>query len=127
MNPKKEPCGLIEAAIIIIVIAILAGFAIPKYLDARDASRLNTARNFANGMAVASSINYTECRTGNTADCVKILNCSDFAILLPQKLPSDMHIILKPGTPFPTVPGTVAECQVIYGSQPLDFKAIVNP
>lgn len=118
---------LIEAIIILVVVAILAAIAIPKYLSLHNEKMLKIAGNFANAMATASALNYDQCKAGDTVNCKKTLKCSDFATLLPEKLPKRMSIVLKQATPFPAEPGQIVECQIIFGPTPVDFKAIANP
>lgn len=118
---------LTEAIIILVIVAILAAIAVPKYLAIRDEKMLKTAHNFANEMAIASALNYKQCKTGDASSCKKTVSCSDFATLLPEKLPRRMSIVLKQATPFPADAGQEVECQIIFGSTPVDFKAIANP
>ncbi len=118
---------VIETIIILAVIIILVGIALPKYYQIRDRDRLITAENFANSLATASTLNFAECKHGNSINCKKITCCDDLKTLLPNNLPSEMTVTQKAGTPFPTIPGSIVECQVNFYSTTAAFKAIVNP
>lgn len=118
---------IIESVIILVVVLILVGIALPKYFELQNRDKLSTAENFANSLAAASAVNFAECKHGNMDNCKKIASCKDLATLLPNQLPDGMTVTLKSGTPFPTISGSIVECQVNYGSVPVNLKAIVTP
>lgn len=118
---------LAEVIIILVVVLILIGIALPKYYEIRNQDRLTVARNFANSLATASALNFEECKHGASSNCKKVAACEDLSGLLSNPLPKKMSITLKSGTPFPTTSGSIVECQVNFYSQSVSFKAIANP
>lgn len=124
---RNKGITFIELLIILVVVVILFGFALPKYLSIRDRDRLKSAEDVANLVAAASTLNYKECNAGIIENCKKINSCSEFSSLITTKLPRGMLLTNKPGIAFPTIAGTTAECLVTYASKPVEFKAIANP
>lgn len=118
---------LIEFIIVIAIIAILAAIAIPKYLTLTQEARMATAEGYANALTSASSVNYSICKSNpNNPNCIKpITSCSGFKkLLLNSNVPSG--ILIKNVGDFPTEPGTVATCKIIYGTgNEIEFRAMV--
>lgn len=69
---------LIELVMVIILLGILAAFAIPKYIDLSADARTASTISVAASLSAANGINYVS-RKENSAKGIAVTNCSDLA------------------------------------------------
>lgn len=69
---------LIELVTVIILLGILAAFAIPRYIDLSTDARTAATNNVAAALSAANGINYIS-RKANSARGVAVTNCTDLA------------------------------------------------
>lgn len=78
---------LIELVMVMVIIAILAAVAIPKFVDLSGEANQAAVTGYAGAMASASAINYAAKKAGN-ATASAIANCTDVGALLTPSLPA---------------------------------------
>jgi MSHA pilin protein MshA len=80
--PSRRPQGgftLIELVMVMVIIAILAAVAIPKFVDLSSEANSAALSGIAGGLNSANAVNYAARKAGNTTDTVAIANCTDVA------------------------------------------------
>jgi MSHA pilin protein MshA len=89
----------IELIVVIIIIAILASVALPRYVDLTNESRTITLNALAGAAASAMTINYAGCSSVGHAvtpgRCVKVDNCDLVGDLLQGGLPDGYTVTSK--------------------------------
>jgi MSHA pilin protein MshA len=90
MNTQKG-FTLLELVIVISILAILAGVAIPKFIDLRSTAAQAATNGVAGSLSSASSINYASRKALPTAGAA-VANCTDTGALLSGGLPSGYTI-----------------------------------
>ncbi|MEK6731700.1 MAG: type II secretion system protein [Pseudomonadota bacterium] len=85
MNAKNG-FTLIELAMVILVLGILAAVVIPKFVDMTSDARQAETNSVANALGAASHKNYALSRTGSLT-AVSVSNCTNVANALPASYP----------------------------------------
>ena len=82
-NTKSPRAGFtfIELIAVIVILGILAGVAIPRFLNLREKADQAAVDSVAGSLASAFAMNYAACAVGRTS-CVDVENCSDGALLI---------------------------------------------
>jgi MSHA pilin protein MshA len=86
---KMQSSGftLIELIVVIVLIAIVAGVAAPRYLDQTANARQKATNSIAAALAAASAENYAK-RSANSSSGAAVANCTAIGPLLPGGLDS---------------------------------------
>src|SRR5436190_1677411 len=82
---------LIELVIVVIILGILAAFAVPKFIDLSTDARTAATNGVAAALASANGINYVS-RKQNLANGVPVTNCTSVANALQGGLPAGYTI-----------------------------------
>ena len=82
-NTKSPWAGftLIELIAVIVILGILAGVAVPRFLNLREKADQAAVDSVAGSLASAFAMNYAACAVGRTS-CVDVENCSDGALFI---------------------------------------------
>ena len=117
--PSRRPQGgftLIELVMVMVIIAILAAVAIPKFVDLSGQAKTAALAGVQGALNSAAAINYAARKAGDTANTVAIAACGDTAGALQGGLPSGF-----------TIAGTAPACTVTDGTTTVNFTTIVVP
>lgn len=117
--PSRRPQGgftLIELVMVMVIIAILAAVAIPKFVDLSSQAKTAALAGVQGALNSAASVNYAARKAGNLAGTVAIATCADTATALQGGLPSGF-----------TIAGTAPACTVTDGTTTVNFTTIVVP
>jgi MSHA pilin protein MshA len=109
MRIRKHQGGftLVELIIVIVIFAVLAAVAIPKYLTLQEDAKRGASHGIAGALGSASMANYV-IRSGNVpATTYPIANCVDVATLLVPGSMSGFSI-----APLPVANGATTTCTV---------------
>ncbi|NDY89865.1 type II secretion system protein [Ideonella livida] len=82
---------LIELVMVIVILAVLAAVAIPKFVDLGADAKSAALSSVAGSLTSASAVNYAA-RKANGANGAAVANCSDVAGLLQGGMPSGYAI-----------------------------------
>jgi prepilin-type N-terminal cleavage/methylation domain-containing protein len=82
---------LIELILVIVIIAILARIAIPRFINQSTTAQQNSTTSLAAALATMSSSNYAQ-RTANSSSGSSVSNCTNVGPLLQGGLPSGYTI-----------------------------------
>lgn len=109
---------LIELVMVMVIIAILAAVAIPKFVDLSSQANTAALAGIAGGLSSANATNYAARKAGNTTDTVAIANCTDVA----KALQTWGGVAGVPATGYTITPAAVAanttknDCAVVQDS-----------
>lgn len=82
---------LVELIVVILILSVLAKFAIPRFIDQTTIARQNSTNNLAVALAAASADNFAK-RSANSSNGSAIANCQTISSLLPSSLPTGYTI-----------------------------------
>lgn len=83
---------LIELIVVIVILAIVAKFAISRYIDLSTTSQTNATKSIAAALATASANNFAARTAGGTGVGSAVSNCNQIASLLTGGLPTGYAI-----------------------------------
>ena len=90
---KKEfGFSLIELIVVVLILGIIAIFAIPRFVDFRGRADQAAVDGVAGSLAAASATNYA-IRRANSSAGQAVDNCTDIGDILQGGLPSDYEIV----------------------------------
>lgn len=116
--PARRPQGgftLIELVMVMVIIAILAAVAIPKFVDMSGDAAQAAVKGMAGSMSSASSINYAA-RKANSANGSAVANCTDVAALLSPALVYGASPIEYNITAAAVLPNATQPCTLTHNS-----------
>jgi MSHA pilin protein MshA len=87
LQPLRPQSGftLIELVMVIVILAVLAAVAIPKFVDLGADAKAAALSSVAGSLTTAAAINYAS-RKVNTANGAAVVNCTDVNSLLQTPL-----------------------------------------
>jgi len=88
---KLRGFTIIEMVVVIIILAIIAAVAIPRFVDLGTEAGQKATAGMAAALSASSAANFAK-RSANSAQGVPIASCDDAANTLSQPLPSDYSI-----------------------------------
>ena len=91
MSKKYVGFTLIELIIVLVLIALIFVFAIPRFINQTTTARQNSTNSLAAALSAASADNFAR-RSANSSNGIAIANCQTVANLLPSSLPSGYTI-----------------------------------
>lgn len=91
MEEKKNGFTLIELAIVIAIVGILAAIAIPKFISLSSNAQTSATTAIAGALGAANSSNYAA-RKLNSSLGIAVTNCTSVANALQSALPSGYTI-----------------------------------
>ncbi|OGT07528.1 MAG: hypothetical protein A2103_03490 [Gammaproteobacteria bacterium GWF2_41_13] len=109
-NPLQSGFTLLEFAIVISLIGILAGYLLAKYVDLVPSAKQQAVNSVAGALNVSAMVNYYYFRIGS-AQAITVHNCQDVASTLPpsQSLPAGYSIVFQL-----IAPNATATCIVLH-------------
>lgn len=109
-NPLQSGFTLLELAIVISLIGILASYLLVKYVDLVPSAKQQAVNSVAGALNVSTTVNYYYFRIGS-AQAVTVHNCQDVANTLPpsQPLPAGYTITFQM-----IAPNTTVTCVVLH-------------
>ena len=102
---------LIELVMVIVILAVLAAVAIPKFVDLGSDAKAAALSGVAGSLTSASAVNYAS-RKANSTYGVAIANCQDVANALQGGLPSGYTITSTAITAAQVTAATAISCTV---------------
>jgi MSHA pilin protein MshA len=90
MRLRTRGFSLIELVVIILVLGIIARYALPRYADLRTSANTAATASIAAALAAASAANYTAGSAGASHSLVT--NCTSIGPLIPGGLPAGYTI-----------------------------------
>lgn len=124
---REKPAGfsLVELTIVLVVIAIIAVVALPKYVDLNSSTKQDAVTAIAGSLTSASSINYAAAKVGSSK-AKTIANCTDVSTVLTASnpLPAGYTIVSQAVSANQT-----ASCTVVHsdGLTTATFTATGTP
>lgn len=114
---KSKGFTLVELVIVMIVLAILTAFAVPRFADLTGEASQAGAEAIGASLSSAGALNFAE-HQADSANGISVANCTDVSLLLPGgSLPSGYTIASQ----------TIADdAEVICSLSSDDSSAIVN-
>lgn len=91
MGSSKKGFTLIELVVVLVLIALIAGIAVPRFIDLNTKARQNATNSVATSLTTQSSHNYA-LRSANSAAGSAISNCTQVGPLLQGGLPAGYSI-----------------------------------
>ncbi len=91
MKQVQRGFTLIELVMVIVILGVLAAFAIPQFVDLKGDARKAALSGVAGALSSASAINYAA-RNANVANGTVVANCTDVGPRLQGGLPADYAI-----------------------------------
>jgi len=109
-NPLQSGFTLLELAIVISLIGILASYLLVKYVDLVPSAKQQAVNSVAGALNVSATVNYYYFRIGS-AQAVTVHNCQDVANTLPpsQPLPAGYSIVFQM-----IAPNAMVTCVVLH-------------
>lgn len=106
MLAQKKIFGftLIELIIVLLLVGVLAGVAVSRFINQTTTARQNSTNSLAAALSAASADNFAR-RSANSSNGIAIANCQTVANLLPSSLPSGYTI-----TSLAITNGASAQC-----------------
>ncbi|MCX7121088.1 MAG: type II secretion system protein [Gammaproteobacteria bacterium] len=91
MKLRQHGFTMIELIVVLVLIAILATIAVPRFLNLNSSSKQNATDAIAASLTTVSASNYAQ-RSANSATGSAITNCTDVGPLLSGGLPAGYSI-----------------------------------